>query len=145
MMQTLTLDWVGGRHEFALDLGGLRAVQSTTDSGPNLVLQRLRFGQWKVDDVIAVLEQGLIRAGMDKVKAAPMVTELAESHGMQKLVPTAYLVLASALIGPADDVVGDPAGEPQGVTTPAPTENGVSAGSMAPEPSPDSAPEILMK
>jgi hypothetical protein len=143
-MQAVTLDWVGGRHDFALDLGGLRAVQAATDTGPNLVLQRLRFGQWRVDDVISVLEQGLIRAGMDKAKVLPLVTTTAERHGLQQLVGTAYLVLATALIGPTDDKVGDPEGEPPGAKTPAPMENGVSAGSTGPGPSPDTDPAMLM-
>lgn len=143
-MQSTTLDWVGGRHKFALDLGGLRAVQQAADCGPNLLLQRLRFGQWKVDDVLAVLEQGLHRAGMPRTEAAQLVTRMAEGHGLQKLVEPAYLVLASALIGPTDDAVGDPSGEHPGVPTPAPTENGVSAESTAAGPSPDTAPAMSM-
>ncbi len=144
MTHRVSLDWVGGTDVFALDLGGLRSVQTETDCGPNMLLQKLRYGQWRVDDVLSVLTHGLTRAGADKAASAARVTRMAEQHGIQHLVQPAMLVLSAALLGVPDDAVGETAGEDQG-PAPAPATNGASAGSTGPEPLPDTGPATSMK
>ncbi len=129
-MHKVTLTWAGGEHEFGLDLGGLRAVQDQTDSGPQEVLQRLLAGTWRVDDPLVILRQGLIRTGCDKQMADRLVNNAAESHGLRALVMPAFQVLGAALAGVRDDPVGEAQGEAP------PPEDGASAPSTEPEPLP---------
>lgn len=120
MSHKLTLPWVGGEHDFALALGQLRALQDATNSGPEELLTRMAQGRWRVDDLLQILRQGLIGGGMATTEALPLVTRMAETHGLIVLRETAYRVLAAALIGPADDPAGEQTGES------APPENGAS-------------------
>lgn len=119
--------WIGGEHDFALDIGALRAVQDACSAGPQEIVGRLLAGTWRVDDPMQVLCHGLIGGGMLKAEAARLVETMANSHGLLRLVPTAQLVLSAALVGVPDD----PVGEPEGVNPP--PESGSSAVSMPPE------------
>lgn len=125
----LTVKWIGGEHDFALDIGALRALQDACNAGPQEIVGRLLAGTWRVDDPLQVMRLGLIGGGMAKVEASRLVETMADTHGLLRLVPTAQLVLSSALIGVPDD----PVGEPQGVNPP-PVESGSSAASMPQEP-----------
>lgn len=120
-MQRTVLTWAGGEHSFALTIGGLRAVQDATDRGPMEVWSALKTGVWRVDDVLAVLRHGLIGGGMDEAQAQKLVNRMATSEPLAKLVPTAALVIASALVGPVDDPIGvedDGEGEQTGGAAP---------------------------
>lgn len=123
------IKWVGGEHEFALDIGALRAIQEACNAGPQEIVGRLLAGTWRVDDPLQVLRHGLIGGGMLKIEAARLVENMATTHGLLRLVPIAQLVLSAALVGVPDD----PVGEPEGVNPP-PQESGSSAASMPPEP-----------
>lgn len=120
-MQRTVLTWAGGEHPFALTIGGLRAVQDATDRGPMEVWAALKAGAWRVDDVLSVLRHGLIGGGMDEAQAQKLVSRMAAAEPLAKLVPTAALVIASALVGPADDPIGvedDAEGEQAGGAAP---------------------------
>lgn len=114
----VTLNWVGGEHEFALKLGQLRKLQESCNAGPEEVLNRLRFGTWKVDDVIEPIRLGLIGGGMTNAEAGPKVTTLVEQHPLAQFKMTALAIMSDALFAPKDD----PLGEGEGET--APPENG---------------------
>ena len=120
-MIRVTLNWVGGEHEFALPIGQLRAVQQNTNAGPEELLQRMARGAWRVDDLIEVIRQGLIGGGMKASEAGPMILKLFDQHPLAQFREVAYQILAAALVGVEDD----PVGEPEGVTPP--PENGGSA------------------
>lgn len=123
-MRRQVLTWPGGAHAFGLGLGGLRAVQDATNAGPQEVMMRLHAGTWRVDDVLAVLREGLVcGAELPRSEASRLVAAMAEEHGAQTLVPLAQIVLGGELTGVPDDPVGEPAGEDR------PPENGDSAGS----------------
>ena len=125
-MRTERITWVGGEHVFDLRIGELRRLQEVCDAGPEEVLNRLRRGTWRVDDLIEPLRLGLIGAGeMDSAAAGGFVTGLFDQHPKAAFKLVALEVMARALLGYAEDPVGEPAGE-----TP-PRENGVSAGSTA--------------
>jgi Phage tail tube protein, GTA-gp10 len=134
MAEKIKLDWVGGAHQFVLDLGGLRALQDACNAGPQEVLMRLINQTWRVDDLIEVIRHGLIGGGMAREDATALVLRMIDLHGLLKLVAVATFVLTSALVGEADD----PVGEQQGVA--APPVNGSSAPSMVPGPQPDLPP-----
>lgn len=131
-----SINWVGGEHDFALDIGGLRAVQDACNAGPQELVGRLVAGTWRVDDPLQILRHGLIGGGMLKADAARLVESMANTHGLLRLAPTAQLVLASALIGVPDDPVGQQSGEENGVSQN--PEGGSSAASTLPEPLQDS-------
>lgn len=127
MARAVTLNWPGGEHEFALNLGALRAIQDASNAGPQEILQRLQLGTWRVDDVINPIRLGLEGGGMPKDEARALVLRLADSEGMLVLVRYAALVMAAALVGEEDDPVGKTSGVSQS------PESGGSAGSTEPE------------
>lgn len=127
MHNKVTLNWVQGEHDFALNIGELRALQKNCDAGPELILTRLKAGSWMVDDIFETLRLGLIGAGMAAKEAGPMVRRAFDQNPALALKLPAYHVLAAALIGEADDPVGEDAGVKPEVKT------GNSPGSTEPE------------
>lgn len=123
-MVSQRLTWVGGEHEFALPIAALRALQDARDAGPEQIFNRLRLGDWQIDDAVQVIRWGLHGAGMDAGEAAKMVTPLVDLHPLAPFKLLALKILSHALFGPGDD----PVGEARGVTATAP-ENGASRGS----------------
>lgn len=97
--------WPGGEHEFALRLGEMRRLQESCDAGPEEILNRLRRGGWRVNDLIEPLRLGLIGSGaMTNSEAGPFVTQLFEQHPLAEFRIAALAVMAHALYGPADDM-----------------------------------------
>jgi hypothetical protein len=91
--------WVGGEHRFRLGLGELRALQKNCDAGPEQVFNRLRLGNWRVDDIVETLRLGLIGSGeMDQKDAGLFVTSLIEKHAVLEFKLTALAVLGAALL-----------------------------------------------
>lgn len=137
----IDLTWPGGEHPFALPLGGLRAVQDACDAGPMEILVALRTGRWRVDMPLAVLRHGLIGGGMTEAEARALMHRVTEAHPIGEFVAPAALVIAAAVLGVADD----PLGEPVGAETPQP-DGSASAGGSAPSteaaPRPASPPEM---
>lgn len=119
-MDTLLLSWHGGEHEFALPLGQLRALQDSCDAGPEQIFNRMRMGEWRIDDILETLRLGLIGGGLDKKEAGSLVLRICDQGDLANLKLTALQVLQHALFAPADD----PLGEEKGVDAAAP-ENGV--------------------
>lgn len=127
MHNKVKINWVQGEHDFALNIGELRALQKNCDAGPELILTRLKVGSWLVDDVFEVLRLGLIGAGMDSADAGQQVRRAFDQHPAFALKLPAYQVLAAALIGEADDPVGEEAGvkpEVDSGSSPSSTEPG---------------------
>lgn len=123
-MHTGPLNWPGGEHDFALNIGQLRALQDSCNAGPEEVFNRLRLGNWRVNDLIEPIRLGLIGSGaMTTQEAGPAVLALMNQHAIIEFKLTAISILAAALLG----VSGDPVGERPGT---APPENGGSVGSM---------------
>lgn len=126
-MQPIVLHWPGGEHAFRLGLAELETIQQKTDCGPEFLLHRINAGQWYVGDLMEVLRNGLIGAGMPHVDALRLVRNTFESTpGISFKVP-AQAVLSAFLYGPLDDQPGEdlPAGDPTPISFP--EENGSSA------------------
>lgn len=105
------LNWRGGEHEFALKLGQLRALQDKCNAGPEEVFNRIRLGNWKVDDLLHTLRLGLIGSGaMPDGDAGRMVSALFDAHPIIEFKLTALAVLSDALLGSGDDPVGEAEG-----------------------------------
>lgn len=124
-MQPLTLTWPGGEHRFALRIGELRGLQEARDAGPEEILNRLRAGTWRADDLIQPIRWGLVGGeGMRADEAARRVMEVFDLHPKAQFKLTAISILFHSMLGPEDDDVG----KPEGAETTAP-ESGASAGS----------------
>lgn len=134
MTEVVTLNWVGGTHDFQLNLGALRAVQNVCNAGPQEVLMRLMNNTWRIDDPIEVLRQALMGGGMARAEASDIVLRMADLFGLLKLISTATFVLTAALVGVQDDVVGGAQGETL------PPESGSSVSSTDGGPAPVSPP-----
>lgn len=114
-MQAQRIVWAGGEHDFALRIGELRALQQNCDAGPEEILNRLRLGRWRVDDVLEPIRLGLIGGGMERAEAGGLALKIADQRGFIALKLTAQSVLYTALIDPtatADE--DDDAGKPEG-------------------------------
>ncbi len=122
----VTVNWPGGEHDFMLDIGKLRALQQACDAGPEQIFQRLGNTTWRVDDLFQTIRLGLIGGGVDEQAARDIVTLAFQSHPLKLFCLPARLVLMAALVGDADD----PVGEAKGAT--APPENGGLAKSTEP-------------
>lgn len=110
-MNTGRLTWIGGEHDFALDIGALRALQASCDAGPEQILQRLRKGEWRVDDVIEPIRLGLITAKeMTAPEARDFIAMLFNQNPILQFRPLALTILMSALLGQEDDPVGEDEG-----------------------------------
>lgn len=134
MSNAITLIWAGGEHPFALSIGRLRALQKACDAGPEQILQRMRAGDWRVDDIIETLRLGLVGGGYEPERdAGPLVIRMAEQHGLLALRAPAFSVLQAALIGDW----GEEPEKPMGTETEShnPPESGGSATSTPTEPS----------
>jgi len=126
------ITWAGGEHDFLLTIPLLRALQERCDAGPEWILNRLRTGQWRVDDILATIRLGLEGGGMPKDKATALVKHHVEDQAITLSVMTAILVLSASLYDRSDDSVGEaPAG---GAKTPSHSReaSGDSAGSTEP-------------
>lgn len=125
-MDSITLNWAGGEHEFALRIGELRALQQNCDAGPEEVLNRIRLGTWKIDDLIEPIRLGLVGSGaMNGPEAGKFVTGLFDKHPKAEFKLTALAILAASLLGVEDDQPGEAEGAD------GPLENGSSAPSTA--------------
>ena len=131
MDNRVTLLWPGGEHAFALDLGGLRALQAKCDAGPEQIFLRLATpgGGWRVDDVYQTLRIGLMGGGMGDGEATATVRRALDTSPLADLRAPAAEVLSAALYGVEDDQPGKPEGE-----APSPPESGDGPTSTAPAP-----------
>lgn len=117
-MRPVDITWAGGEGSFLLTIDLLRALQDKCDAGPAWVLNRLRTGQWLVDDIVSTIRLGLEGGGMTKEEARRAVAKHVEDRPLNLSVITAQIVLMSALFGTEDDPVG---GAPAGVERPIPS------------------------
>lgn len=104
--------WRGGVHDFALRIGELRGLQEKLDSGPEEILNRIRMGNWRIEDLMYVLRFGLVGAGMDGEEAKKIVTMVFDEVPILEFKLDALHILSTALLGPAEDPVGEGEGEP---------------------------------
>jgi len=131
-MLPVSISWAGGEHDFLLTIGLLRALQDRCDAGPEWVLNRLRTGQWRVDDVIQPIRLGLEGGGMSKDEARRLTTQHVEERPLSLSVLTAALVLSASLYDRGDDQVGEAQAGEGATPPPSPEASGASAGSTEP-------------
>ncbi len=129
-MEALTKIWEGGEHSFALPMRQLRALQEKCDAGPEHILNRLRQGEWLMDDVYETIRLGLVGGGMEQAEANTLTRKVFErSHILTDgLKMDAMAILAFSLFGPPDDEPEKPQGTEM-EEEPVPEESGNSPSS----------------
>lgn len=104
---SIDLDWADGTFRFRLGWGELEELQEKTDAGPYVVLRRLWDGTWRIQDLSNVVRLGLIGGGMEPATALRKVRAYVEARPAMESVDPAAAILAAALIGAADEPVGE--------------------------------------
>lgn len=137
----ITLTCWDGEHTFRLRIGELRALQEKCDAGPAFILQRLRDGSWKVDDIRETLRLGLIGGGMEQQKALELVLDHVDAVPLAQNLVNAHAVIMASIFGTEEERLGkpDPAGMKGSRESAANSPSPVSTG---PEPSLVSAPTM---
>ena len=101
------LTWAGGEHLFKLGFGELRKVQEATDCGPQFLLNRLRDGSWRVDDIVEPIRWGLVGGGLAIAEANKLVKQFVHDTPLYQHTLTAQAVLLAALVGANDEPLTD--------------------------------------
>ena len=102
----------GDERHFRLGIAELIALQEKRNGGPMEIVARLRFGAWRVEDVIETIRIGLLGGGMDAKAARELVEAFVRPPDVVSHVLTAQAVLMSALQG----IPGELAGKPMATT-----------------------------
>lgn len=102
----ITLDWADGTHDFRLGWKQLVELQEKCDAGPNLILQRLFDGAWRVQDISETIRVGLIGGGMKPADALKLVRTYVEDRPPMESVLVAQAVLGAGLMGAPDETLG---------------------------------------
>ena len=127
----ITAPFGDGTYTFRLDIAGLEELQEKTDAGPEQIYADIASGQWKVAHLRETIRIGLIRGGMEPVRALAMVARYAAEGYLADLKPLALNIIAAALVGAPDE--DKPAGEPEaGAKDPSPAVRSDSASSTQP-------------
>lgn len=103
---SITLPFADGDYVFRLAWGDLAKLQESRDAGPYVILTRLQTYEWHVEDISEVIRLGLIGGGLAPVKALQLTRSYVEARPPIENLPTAILVLGTAVIGNKDEVVG---------------------------------------
>jgi hypothetical protein len=128
----VTFDWADGTYRFRLPYGQIAELQERTGCGPQLLLQRVVDGSWKVDDLRETIRLGLIGGGLEPLKALTLVRQYVEARPLAENVTPAKLILMAALFGvegeewpgkgaPGEETSADPS-RTDGSTSPGSTE-----------------------
>lgn len=130
------LDFAGEQRVFRLGWGDFMRLQEARDAGPLLLFQRLQSGDWRVEDIAAVIRCGLIGGGMEPAAALKLVRSDVEARPPMENLALATAVLAAGLMGAPDEPPGKTDGEADAPTTSptSPTANGATLDSTAPAP-----------
>lgn len=105
---SITLTWADGDFKFRLGWGELEELQEKTDAGPQVVLQRLHAGTWRVQDISNTIRLALIGGGLSPEEAVKKVRFYVEQRPPAESVPIALVVLSAGLIGAPDEKLGEP-------------------------------------
>jgi len=103
---SITLPFADGDYTFRLAWGDLAKLQESRDAGPYHILLRLQSHEWHVQDISEVIRLGLIGGGLLPAKALQLTRSYVEARPPIENLPTAILVLGTAVIGSKDETVG---------------------------------------
>lgn len=150
--------WGDADRRFRLGIGEWRKVQETCDAGPAEIAARLAcwsaarkraptatfldllasgaLGGWRVDDIREPIYRGLIGGGMEPTAAGRLLRELYDERPLLENIDLALEIVLVSLVGPEDEPVGEPLGEPQTITPEASSPEAKSGSRNTTEPVP---------
>lgn len=99
---SVTLKWADGAYKFRLPIGQIRELQEKVDAGPAWILDRIRTGAWRVDDLRETIRLGLIGGGAKPGEALKLVERYVDAQPLADSVPAAMVILSTALFGAPD-------------------------------------------
>lgn len=108
--------WVGGEHDFALNLGEIEILQDKCDAGPEFIFTAIGNGTWRQEYLFETIRLGLIGGGMNSHDARKLVRKVGEREALREFVGTAHMILLAALVGTKDDTPGKDEGEEESPT-----------------------------
>lgn len=110
----IDLDWADGTYSFRLPWGQLAELQEKCDAGPYVILDRLRSGAWRIEDISNVIRLGLIGGGMSPADALKKIRAYVEDRVPMENLIFAQGILGAALIGTPEEKPGEiDAADPQ--------------------------------
>lgn len=116
---SVRFDFGDGEHVFRLAIAQLRELQDKTGVGPATLFDRMASRAWRVDDLRETIRLGLIGGGMEPLEALALVRRYVDERPLLESVEPSFRILMAALVGQADDQVGNGEAEnPPQETTP---------------------------
>lgn len=102
----IDLTWAGDEREFRLANGQVFALQDERKCGIYELHTRFLSGKWLLEDVIEVLRQGLLGAGVESRIAKRLIEEHVVSGRYAEHALVARLILTAALVGSEMEELG---------------------------------------
>ncbi|MGY3609928.1 MULTISPECIES: gene transfer agent family protein [unclassified Bradyrhizobium] len=133
---SVTLAWGDGDHHFRLGWGELVKIQEACDAGPFVILQRLRDGTCRLEDISDVIRWGLVGGGLKPAEATKLVRLYVEGRPPAESRLTAYAVMAAGCQGAPEEQIEKKSEAPdrENQSQTSPTERSGSEPSMPSEP-----------
>jgi hypothetical protein len=103
----IALSFGDAEHVFNIaKIGQALELEEKCGVGISEILDRLRTGRWKVNDVRETIRLGLIGGGMTPINALGVVRRYVDDRPWGESVLVAQAVMIAAIIGVPGDVVG---------------------------------------
>lgn len=99
----VTLKYGDGQHTFRLGIAEVRELQRKTGVGPLVTFNRLRTGEWLVDEPREVIRIGKIGGGGTPLEALQLVETYYDKRPFTESILTAVLILSATLIAPVEE------------------------------------------
>lgn len=99
---SVSFKWADGRHTFRLAIDQMRELQEKVDAGPAWLLDRIRVGNWRIDDLRETIRLGLIGGGKEPLAALGLVERYIDKRPFAENVSPAIVILSAALFGAPD-------------------------------------------
>lgn len=110
---SITLNWADGERSFRLRWRELILLQEACDAGPQVVLNRLQTGHWRMNDIRDTVRLGLIGGGATPEAALKLVQDYVEARPPVENVMFAVGILAAGLMGAPDEEPGEAPAAPE--------------------------------
>ncbi|SKA31012.1 gene transfer agent family protein [Consotaella salsifontis] len=125
---TVVLAWGDGEYPFRLGLAEMGELEDKRDAGVWSLLQRLRDGECRTQDVVETIRLGLIGGGVTPVEALKKVRVYCEERPIEESRIVAFSILGASMTrlpgdkGNEQSGEGDPAGTMSVSTSPGSSE-----------------------
>ena len=102
---SITIEWGDGSYDFRLGWGELAKIQEACDAGPFVVLDRLKTGTCRLEDISNVIRWGLVGAGKTPVEATKLLKLYVEDRPPAESRLTAWAIMAAGCLGAPEEQI----------------------------------------